>query len=378
MGPLRSSARAVAGCLAAGALAPALFAACHAPSDDVDAGDLLGVFSRDGGAERGVTDAGADGGARRTAKKKRDGGADTPAAPVAVRAPIAGSCLAAAGEPDKDISRVLGRPACRDAQIFEWKDALGSPRYACLFAPRGVEARAPLPIVLFFHGGLDDPTMVDKKTSLRKLLSTADLTGDPAHKGFLVLAVQGRHIQGGRRGSIFDVEHTGAGNVDVETVDHFFTEVDAKHLVDPRRVYTLGAQTGGQMAALYAMTRPDRVAAFGAFAAEPLSAKWSCGGPPTPAAILYRACDFFTKCDVVEEWRNARDAAGADTRWLRLGAGNDDEPNCAFKNKCSEVKGTANHRRWPKGKEDEILKFFAKHALAPEAQAQDDAGAPGE
>ena len=42
----------------------------------------------------------------------------------------------------------------------------------------------------------------------------------------------------------------------------------------------------------------------------------------------------------------------------------EEEPHCALKNKCSEIKGAANHRRWPKGREEEIVKFFAKHTLS--------------
>ncbi|HVY47978.1 MAG TPA: hypothetical protein VHB21_18955 [Minicystis sp.] len=354
--------------IALAALAPAATASCHTPSEDVDAGDLLGVFSRDGGVDASDAAAPARSG-RRAGRRGKDGGARASASassgPVetSVRAPIQGACLAAEGTADRDLKKTIGRPACRDALVLEWKDALGSPRYACVFAPKGVDTRAPLPTVLFFHDGLDDPTMVDKKTSLRKLLGTADLTGDPAHRGFLVVAVQGRAVAGGRRGAAFDTAYTGADNVDVAAVDHFLGEVASKGWVDGRRVYALGPSTGGEMAELYAMMRPDKVAAFGVFAAEPLAAKWACGGPPPPAAVLYRACDRIVACDAVETWLHARDDGRAETAWARLGDGNDDEPNCAFKHKCGEVKGTANHRRWPKGKEGFFLKFFAKHAL---------------
>ena len=43
------------------------------------------------------------------------------------------------------------RPACRDEQILEGRDADGSPRYACVMA-RGADARAPLPLIVLFHG----------------------------------------------------------------------------------------------------------------------------------------------------------------------------------------------------------------------------------
>ena len=74
--------------------------------------------------------------------------------------------------PNQEIRRTLGRPACRGAQILEWKDAEGSPRYACVITPPGVETRAPLPLVVFFHDPQADPTAVDKETGLRKLAAT--------------------------------------------------------------------------------------------------------------------------------------------------------------------------------------------------------------
>jgi len=239
-----------------------------------------------------------------------------------------------------------------------------------MMSPPGVETRAPLPLVIFFHDEQDDPSSVHKKTNLPKLAATYDLTGDRAHIGFVVLAPQGRHIRGGKRGSVFDTDYTGPDNVDVATVDHFVAELDKKGLVDRRRVYTLGASYGGHMAATYAMMRADKVAAFAAFAADAPHAAWSCAGPPPPALVMYRACDGFISCEAVERWLRARDAAQAETRWIRLGAAGEEEPSCAVKNKCSPKRAEGNHHRWPKGREGDILAFFARHALgAAPAQA---------
>lgn len=346
------------------AAAAASFAACSTPSSQLDGGDLMGVFSHDGGTDAGH--ASADAGRRRRKAKDAGRGASPPAsaAPDAsVRAPIEGVCVAPGGAPDRDISRVLGRPPCRGAHVVEWKDAEGSPRYACIVAPPGVETRAPLPLVIFFHDEQDDPSSVHKKTHLPKLAATYNLTGDPAHTGFIVLAPQGRRLKNGKRGSVFDTDYTGPDNVDAATVDHFVAELDKKGLVDHRRIYTLGASLGGHMAATYAMMRADRVAAFAAFATDAPRAVWSCPGPPPPALVLYRACDGFISCESVERWLRARDATSAETPYLRLGAGNDEEPSCAVKNKCTPKRAEGNHHRWPKGREGDILGFFARHAL---------------
>ena len=53
----------------------------------------------------------------------------------------------------------------------------------------------------------------------------------------------------------------------------------------------------------------------------------------------------------------------AETAWLRLGAGNEEESNCSVKNKCTPLKSDGNHRRWPKGREGDLLRFFSRHAL---------------
>lgn len=339
--------------------------ACSTPSSTIDGGDLMGVFSHDASA-----DAAADGSRRDGGRGPRDAGLDGDAAPApplvpdaSVRAPIEGVCVRESGAPDREVRRIVGRPACRGAQILEWKDSEGAPRYACVISPPGVETRAPLPLVIFFPDGEDDPTAVDKETGLRKLGATTNLGGDPSHTGFIVLAVQGRHIKKGKRGSIFDTDYTGPDNVDVATVDHFLGELEDKSLVDKRRIYALGAAYGGQMAATYAMMRADRVAAFAAYAADAPAAEWSCAGPPPPAMIVYRACDGFFSCESVERWLRARDALSAETAWLRLGAANEEEPNCAVKNKCTPVKSEGNHRRWPKGRELDLLRFFGRHAL---------------
>lgn len=327
----------------------------------------MGVFSRDAGA-----DAAPDADAGHPRHKLRDASSDAEpsgapsasAVPSAsVRAPIDGVCVTPDGQPDHELRRTLGRPPCRGAQVVEWKDADGSPRYACVVAPPGVETRAPLPLIVFFHDPEDDPSAVHKKTALPRLAGTYDLARDPAHTGFIVLAPQGRALRAGKRGSVFDTEYTGADNVDLATVDHFVGELDARGLVDRRRVYTLGASRGGHMAATYAMMRPDRIAAFAAYATDAPRAAWSCSGPPPPALVLYRACDGFFSCESVERWLRARDAASAETAWLRLGAGNDEEPSCAVRNKCTPKRSEGNHHRWPKGREGDILAFFARHAL---------------
>ena len=79
--------------------------------------------------------------------------------------------------------------------------------------------------------------------------------------------------------------------------------------------------------------------------------------------VVYRACDAIAKCEDVEAWMLGRDDARAETQRLRLGEADGEEPSCAVSNKCSKKKGEAHHLRWPKGREKDLLAFFASHRL---------------
>jgi dienelactone hydrolase len=274
-------------------------------------------------------------------------------------------CVETSGQPEA-IRRTVGRPACRASEVLEWRDPSGAPRYACLYSPPELSKREPLPLVVFFHGstpGLDDPTSVPKLTSLRSKLDAFDLTGRPSTKGFLLLAVQGRALGKGSDGASFDTAHVAADNLDKVTADRFVDVLLERGVADAKRVYAVGMGSGAEMAATYAMLRPDRVAAFGGFAPSTPPAVWQCPGPPPPGFVAYRACDSVVSCESVELWLRARDKLGAETKALRLGEDQREEPNCTPKNKCSEKKGNTHHLRWPKGREAELLRFLGSHAL---------------
>ncbi len=324
---------------------------CESPSSGVDPTDLRGVL---------------DPRASSSATAGRPAASASAVAPVAptVRPPSDTACVADAGTP-AEVGRVAGRPACRSGEVLEWRDPSGAPRYACLYTPTESARRGKIPLLVFFHGtgpGLDDPTSAAKLTSLRDKMSSTDLTGE-GRPGFSILAVQGRALQG--RGSVtFDVDHASEENLDKLTVDRFIDVVSERGLVDARRVYAVGMGRGGQMAITYTMLRADRVAAFAAFAPLPPSAAWACPGPPPPGLVLYRACDAVAPCEKVEEWLLARDAQRARTTKVRLGEGGKEEPACAVRNKCTPKRAEAQHHRWPKDREKDVLGFLASHVLS--------------
>jgi len=247
--------------------------------------------------------------------------------------------------------------------VLEVADANGTPRYGCVFSPSSLEQRTPLPLVIFFHREGDDATAAHRKTKLRKRNHRVDLSGDPRRKGYIILAPQARRI-GKTSWLRFDTEHVAVDNVDIVTVDHFVDVLQQKGLIDPRQIYAVGHGRGGEMAALYAMVRPDRVAAFATFASNAAQLKWSCATPPPPAAILYRACDTVTPCADVEQWLQAREDARAPTWSLRMGVTRKAEPSCALsKRRCRPKGGKINHHRWPKSREKEMLEYLARFSL---------------
>src|SRR5690606_12119684 len=139
---------------------------CERPSARVDGADLRGVF--DGGTSAAPS-AAASAAPSSGAPGRPTASASARPAPLPPRAPEAQSCVEVRGEPRRDLFRTVGRPACRGAEVLEWRDPAGAPRYACLYAGPGA-ARGGLPLVVFLHGdgpGLDTAAAVQKQTGLR-------------------------------------------------------------------------------------------------------------------------------------------------------------------------------------------------------------------
>ena len=220
------------------------------------------------------------------------------------------------------------------------------------------------PLIVFFHGPPEGPASVDRQTGLRGLSSRFRFADGGESKGFFILSPQGRALSNRGGEKAFDSEYTADDNVDVAMVDHFVSELLREGRVDTQRMYTMGASDGGRMAALYAMLRSDRVAAFATYASEGPSAQWRCPSSPPAAMVVYRACDPETPCETVERWVMSREKMGAETASLRLGIMGESEPFCALRRACSRDEGLGNHSRWPRTRDEDILRFLREHALA--------------
>ena len=356
---------------AAGALLAVLLLAagsCDTASSHTDGGELYGVFDRDGGPAASASSALSAASASAANRRHAPDAGTAPRPPELHRKPVGGPCVrstaptpaAGAPSPPSKSERPAGRPACRGGRVLEWRDPAGDPRYACVVEPESVAQRAPLPLILFFHSEIDTPTAVVQKTHLRERCSKVELSGDPEHRGFVVLGPQARRTRGGLR---YDSTTATLENLDVQATDHFLGELRHDGVVDGRRIYALGDGTGGRMAALYAMLHPEQVAAYAMFGAEASSLEWSCESSPTPAMVLYRACDGVMPCERVEEWLQQRQERQDTIVTLRLDEGRAEEPACVIGKRCSGQKAEANHNRWPKERESDVLDFFGRYSL---------------
>lgn len=339
---------ALAGLLLGGA------SSCDLPSGSVDAGDLLGVFERDAASSSGII-------ATSPSASSSGTSAAASAPRITERAPSSATCTEPGDAPMMEVRRTVKRPACRGAEILETKDASGAPRYGCVYAPRDAEKKKPLPLIVFFHG--DTPGLDDASTIV-KLTSVARRSGEPPFEaGFIVLSVQGRAL-GEEGGVTFDLSNGTRENLDIATTTSLVEKLSKERgWVDASQIYALGMGAGGAMAATYAMVRADRIAAFASFGAPPPTVKWVCPGSPPAAMLLYRACDSQVSCGDIETWIASREALRAETSALRLGEDVKEESFCATKATCGPKKGNANHNRWPKGREKDLLSFFANHRL---------------
>jgi poly(3-hydroxybutyrate) depolymerase len=341
---------------------------CSSPASDVRGDDLMGVFDADAGTKAGQPAGSAKPHGSASAAPSSSAALAAASAsalalaPLPPRTPESERCVEVSGTPASATSRTMGRPACRGAEVLEWRDAGGAPRYACFFSAPD-EVKGPAPLVVFFPGNgptLDAPTAVHKQTSLRTLQGKTPLGGS---KGFHILAIQGRVLPGTGTAT-FDTGFVSPDNVDVATATHFVEVLEDRKLVDRRRIYALGIGPGGTMAATWAMLAADRVAAFATFAGDPPVAAWTCPGPPPPGTVIYRACDAITSCDGIERFLEGRERARAETRAFRLGDDAKEVSNCEPRNSCGNKRGTAAHHRWTKALEKPILAFFGAHELA--------------
>lgn len=196
------------------------------------------------------------------------------------------------GAPPRPVQPALDaafQPSCllTGSKLDDYTDTEGSRRVACLYQPKAAAAQYPLPLVVFIHPSIAGADLSKAASNVREGLETADLTGDPARAGFLMLEPQGRVTaryyplpdQNGTPGwdNWYRQLQPGAAsrtvngvaypqNVDAATIDHYIDAVVATGKVDVSRIYVMGWSNGSAMGLLYSLNRP-RIAAAAVYSA---------------------------------------------------------------------------------------------------------------
>lgn len=170
------------------------------------------------------------------------------------------------GEPQVDLVELTGAGAgCGESNLgpgdyIRTLRSGGRNRMYEVHVPRGY-AGGPVPAVIVYHGGGDQPTLVRAQSGM-------DAVSDA--NGFIVLYPYGTgpvgddtlltwNAGGGAIGYAFEhnVNDVGFSEDMLDDVSRFFC-------IDPRRVYAAGLSNGAQMAYRIACSLSERIAAIGA------------------------------------------------------------------------------------------------------------------
>lgn len=271
--------------------------------------------------------------------------------------------------------------------VLNWTDPSGEARNACLINPAGASAQHPLPLLVYLNPSLFSADKTTPLTGFATDAASADLTGDPARKGFILLMPEGR-----------DTHHyypfpddTGVGwdnwyrnldrssaslNVDVATIDHFIAAVKDMGIVDPKRVYLSGWSNGAAMAQLYALNTPGIAAAAVYSSPDPFSdvddpgAQTPFATALTPLMDIHNQCDIIGICQTGTKFHQTlaklypklvQNPVIIDELLNPVQACND---LCASNQVVSlSAPGAVNHLRWPSTWNSKMYTFLRQHPL---------------
>jgi pimeloyl-ACP methyl ester carboxylesterase len=342
------------------------------------------------------------------------GAAMLAAALVATPGPAASTCTPFGNPPRPQVFNTTITTCFGGVTTAPWLDGDGTLRSACLYEPSFASPARPLPLVVYVHPSLFTADTIPFATNLLELRDSADLSGDPARPGFILLAPQGRatahfYPSPDDQGTGWDnwyrqLDPSGgpriAGgrlypqNVDAATIDHFIAAEVATGKVDTNRIYLTGWSNGSAMAVLYALNRPQIAAVAVYSSPNPFRAfDDPCPQTPTfsapastaqvrvfnrrlPAYHVHNDCDIGGICPNGELLR-------AQLEQLRLGVEdviidtaqlpadtcldacgtNPDADMDPEANPLGFTVGTANHVRWPLLWTEDMLAFFRDHPL---------------
>ena len=267
---------------------------------------------------------------------------------------------------------------------LKWRDPRGARRRACVFIPSSAHRGHPLPLLVFLQGSVFPAELQARITGFEESYPTADLTGDPQRRGFILLVPEGR-----------DTEHqypfpddSGLGwdnwhrdfdrrdpqlNADAAAIDHFVGELRWRGIVDPSRIYLSGWSNGSAMAILYALNTPEIAAAAVYSSPNPFHdfddpcPQEPFGVNPLPVLHVHNACDTVGICASGERLKSdlgrlfpqetfrdvILDGEQAEASSCRA--------DCARGTLRSYPVGSRYHLRWPDQWTQPMLEFLRDH-----------------
>ena len=273
-----------------------------------------------------------------------------------------------------------------DGEMLDWADANGTPRTACVVVPAGAGTQSPLPMLVWLHpsGFTEDSILI---TNVGEKTATADVSGDPARPGFILLLPRGRETTHelpapdntgwGWDNWYRDVDRDSPGlNVDVAAIDHFIEVVKQRGIVDDKRVYVSGWSNGANMAMLYGFNTPG-VAATAIYSGTTPYVDPSDPCPQQPFAsnlrplyLVQHDCDIGGACQAANQdlAQLNKLLPGIQTDHVIINEAQQDVAQCNAV--CGPddpavnlTLGSANHLQWPLLKTDELLDFLRDHPL---------------
>lgn len=324
--------------------------------------------------------------------------------------------LLTAGNPFGDAPRPVSpleatfRPPCAPGGILldDFTDGDGTPRRACIYVPSGIAGKR-LPLVVFLHPSMVGPDLTAAAASLQNAYTTADLTGDPARPGFVLLEPLGRIIdqrfypkpdQGNspgwdnwyRQPAPVPVTVNGTTyppNVDAMTIDHYIAEAVASGQVDARRIYLTGWSNGSSMAILYGSNRAGIAAAAVYSAPDPFEAfsdphpqvpvagvatsvhELQLSNPQLPILHVHNSCDIGGTCPNALYMADTLAAAGGNITSVMIDslqhevqqcvAACGTDPTASELTIGGDTAGTLDHLRWPSQWTDQMFAFLRAH-----------------
>jgi pimeloyl-ACP methyl ester carboxylesterase len=302
-------------------------------------------------------------------------------------------------------------PRCpRGVVLGPWKDRDGIARHACVYEPGNVSSAKPLPLVVFLHPSLFPAGILERWTNLLDYLATADLTGDPSRRGFILVAPEGRdthhyypppdasglgwdnwYRQLSPNGDVTVNGRVYPENVDAATIDHFIAAEEATGKVDRNRVFVMGWSNGGAMAYLYGLNRPNIAAAAIYSAPDPFelgvdpcpqrpvaaapatNAELQIANPRLPTYQVHNNCDIAGLCPNIEFLLGQLRALGGEARDSIIGHDQNEVASCDdscgtnkdgdLRNFKAATRGARNHVRWPGKWTSKMIDFLRDHPL---------------